>query len=200
MRALKGIQKRLVVRKDGTVVIYHYHRATGRRLQGDPSSAEYLAEHAAAESEVSALRDRKKTSLFHALEEFKSSKNFRSLPLRERSEFLSVMTWLPPEVTSRAIAKITVIRARRLRDKAALSRGTRFANRTLALLQSLMDHCIASGMLTANPAAAVPKLKPLHSTQNSRRMISSQRARGRLRDSRCGENYNEQGVIDRPES
>ncbi len=198
---LKGIQKRPVLRKkDGSVFVYHYHRATGRRLHGDPGSAEYLAEYNAAESQISALRDRKKTSLFYALEEFKYSKNFHLLPLRVRSEFLSVITWLPPEDTSRAVTNITALRARHLRDKAGRSRGVRFANQTLALLQSVMDHCIASGTLTANPAVAIPKLNPPRSTQNNRRMISSQRTRGQLRDTTYGKNYNGLGIIDRPES
>jgi hypothetical protein len=200
MRVLKGIQKRPVVRKDGSVFIYHYHRATGRRLPGDPSSPEYLAEYIAAERDLSARKDREKTSLFYALEDFKSSNSFRMLPLRVRSEFLSAITWLPPEETSRAVTKITATRARHLRDKAARSRGVRFANCALLLLQSVMDHCTTNGTLAANPAAAIPKFDPPHCVSNNRRLISNERARGRLGNPMHGQNRNGQGVTEGPGS
>lgn len=193
---LKGIQKRPVVCKDGSVFVYHYHRATGRRLNGDPGSAEYLAEYAAAERETSGLKSIEKASLFHALENFKSSSNFRLLPLRARSEFLSVIAWLPPKDTSRAVANITAARARRLRDQAAHSRGARFANCVLLLLQSVMDRCIASGTLADNPVVAVPKLNPPRAIANKRRFISSGRARGRL--SFSTHDQNGRGVIEEP--
>lgn len=197
---LKGIHKRPVVRKDGSVFVYHYHRATGRRLSGDPGSSEYLADYAAAESELSALKDKNKTSFFHVLEDFKCSNGFRMLPLRVRSELLSVIAWLPPEDTNRAVTKITAARARHLRDKAARSRGARFANCALLLLQSVMDHCIANGTLAGNPVAAIPKLNPPHSASNNRRLIPNQRARGRLGETTHDQNRNGRDIIEGPET
>ena len=198
---LKGIQKIRVVRKDGSVMIYYRHRATGRRLYSDPDSPEYLAEYNAAEAELSALTNSKKISstgsLFHALEDFKSSESFRMLPLRIRSEFLSVITWLPPEEAIWDVTKITAARARRFRDKAARSRGTRFANYTLMLLQSVMNHCITRGTLAANPVVKIPKLN-LTCSATSRRMIFSQWARGRLSDSNSGQIHIGRGITGKP--
>ncbi len=199
---LKGIQKVRVVSKDGSLVIYHYHRATERRLYGEPGSPEYLAEYAAAEIELSALGYKKESqctgNLLHALEDFESSDRFRKLPLRIRSEFLSVITWLSPKDANRAVTKITAAYARHLRDKAARSHGAHFGNCALVLLQSAMDHCIANGTLTTNPVVAIPKLNLPHSAPNNRRLIFSQRARGRLSDSTNGQIRNGRGITGKP--
>lgn len=46
---LKGINTVTRRRKDGSCVKYHYHRRTGRLLQGEPFSPEFIAAYAAAE-------------------------------------------------------------------------------------------------------------------------------------------------------
>ena len=46
LRGVNTVRKRLA---DGSVRRYHYHRATGLRLSGEPGSKIFLADYAAAE-------------------------------------------------------------------------------------------------------------------------------------------------------
>src|SRR5437588_190464 len=49
LEGINTIRKRLA---DGTVKIYHYHRATGMRLTGEPGSAEFIASYGDAEKTI----------------------------------------------------------------------------------------------------------------------------------------------------
>jgi hypothetical protein len=52
---LEGVFPTYKTLKDGSRRTYWYHRASGRRLQGNPGSPEFIADYAAAENLV---RDR----------------------------------------------------------------------------------------------------------------------------------------------
>lgn len=46
IQGINRVKKRLA---DGSVRYYHYHRATGRALNGEPGSTEFLADFVAAD-------------------------------------------------------------------------------------------------------------------------------------------------------
>jgi hypothetical protein len=52
---IEGVFPTYKTLKNGSRRTYWYHRATGRRLNGDPGSAEFIADYAAAEK---LIRDR----------------------------------------------------------------------------------------------------------------------------------------------
>jgi hypothetical protein len=52
---LKGVFRTYKTRRDGTRKAYWYHRATGKRLRGEPGSPELILDFASAEESI---RDR----------------------------------------------------------------------------------------------------------------------------------------------
>jgi hypothetical protein len=46
LTGINRVRKRL---SGGSIAIYYYHRATGRRLKGEPGSPEFLSDYANAE-------------------------------------------------------------------------------------------------------------------------------------------------------
>jgi len=49
--------------KDGSRQTYWYHRATGKRLHGEPGSAEFIADYAAAQKTIRAGTPERLTAL-----------------------------------------------------------------------------------------------------------------------------------------
>jgi len=178
---------------------YSYHRPTRTRIRAPWGTPAFDAELAEIE-----LQRRRQTifhlgskSFFFAIQDFESSEDFRTLPLRKRSGYIAVIKWLSPKDAAIELAEITAPFARRLRDKAARSRGVRFGNTTLSFLQSAIAFYVANGRLATNCVASVPKL-PLTTTRTTkRRTLSSQRTCvNRLTDSTCNRNFDDKGIGD----
>lgn len=73
---LKGVNTVRRYRTDGSFALYHYHRATGRSLQGAPGSAEFIASYAAAEKSI---RDRAKGTIADLIRRFEGSPVFADM-------------------------------------------------------------------------------------------------------------------------
>jgi integrase len=67
---LKGINTVRRYRKDGSFALYHYHRATGRQLTGEPGTPEFIGSYAAAER---SLRERLKGTISDAMRRFEGT-------------------------------------------------------------------------------------------------------------------------------
>jgi integrase len=73
---LKGVNTVRRYRTDGSFALYHYHRATGRALEGLPGSPEFIASYAAAEK---SNRDRAKGTIADLIRRFEASPVFASM-------------------------------------------------------------------------------------------------------------------------
>ncbi len=74
---LKGIKRVRYPAADGTTTIYYYHRATGRRLDGEPGTAEFLASFEAAGRE--AAKERSAGTVSWLIREYCESQAWRRL-------------------------------------------------------------------------------------------------------------------------
>ena len=70
---VKGVNTVRRYRKDGSFVLYRYHRATGRQLTGEPGSSEFIESYAAAEI---SLRERAKGTISGLIRRFEASPQF----------------------------------------------------------------------------------------------------------------------------
>lgn len=73
---LRGVNTVRDYRKDGSFALYHYHRASGWRLQGAPGSPEFIESYAAAEKH---LRERAKGTVADLIRRFEESIEFSDL-------------------------------------------------------------------------------------------------------------------------
>jgi integrase len=81
---LKGINTIRRYRKDGSFVLYRYHRKTGRPLPGEPGTPEFIDSFAAAEK---TLRDRTKGTISDLIRRFESSPLFENMAETTRKEY-----------------------------------------------------------------------------------------------------------------
>lgn len=81
MPGVNTVRKRLA---GGQVVVYYYHRATGKRLQGEPGSPAFLASYAEAEnSRIVTVKD----TLAGLIERFQGSQDWRNLAESSKREY-----------------------------------------------------------------------------------------------------------------
>jgi len=73
---LQGVNIVRRYRKDGSFTLYRYHRASGRRLTGEPGTPEFIESYAAAEH---AMRDRNKGTIVSLIRRFEESPEFADL-------------------------------------------------------------------------------------------------------------------------
>jgi hypothetical protein len=87
---VKFARKRLA---DGTVKIFYYHRHTGKRIEGEPGTAAFMASYEAACS-----FPRQRTETFAAIiADFYGSKLFAKLADRTRSDYLKLRKIIEPK-------------------------------------------------------------------------------------------------------
>ena len=80
----KGINSVRAKLASGEIRIYHYHRATGVRLAGEPGSPEFLTSYTAAEQ---SLRRRDAGTLSGLLRDFEGTKQWRRLADSTKKEY-----------------------------------------------------------------------------------------------------------------
>lgn len=91
MRArLKGINTVRRKLAGGKVAVYHYHRATGTRLEGEPGSPTFLASIAAAEAKT---RNRSHGTFSAIIRDFEATAKWRKLADSTRKEYRRIMTF-----------------------------------------------------------------------------------------------------------
>lgn len=153
-KGLKPVRKRLA---DGSVRTYWYHRATGKRIQADPTTAEGFLEVARLDDvagTIQAATAALSGSYGELWAKYRDSPKWRSLKPRTRSDYQAVRDWLGPaaDVPLRSIKTGDL---ERLRDRAFEEKGRRFANYVIQVLRLTMtwgikrDHCkenLAAGM------------------------------------------------------
>lgn len=81
---LKGINTVRRFRKDGSFVLYRYHRATGCLLTGEPGSADFIASYAAAEKTI---RERAKGTIGDFIRRFEASTEYEDMKDTTKAEY-----------------------------------------------------------------------------------------------------------------
>src|SRR5208337_4419589 len=81
LRGIKVVRRRHV---DGTEATHRYHRATGRRLEGEPGSPEFIESYAAAERST---RERDRGTLTDLIRRFEGTPEYGVMAETTRAEY-----------------------------------------------------------------------------------------------------------------
>jgi integrase len=148
---LEGINtthKRLA---DGTVRAYYYHRATGRRLVGEPGSPEFVASYAGAEK---TMRDRLAGTFNGFVRLFTLSVEFQGLAVSTQSEYRRMLATAEREFGNMPVAALDDPRVRKdflnWRERVARSSGEREADNRLSAISAMLTWATDRGEIAAN--------------------------------------------------
>jgi integrase len=151
---LKGVFPTYKTLKDGTRRRYWYHRATGKRLRGEPGSPEFISDFASAEQ---SMRDRlAHGGTFNGLiREYTLSEEFqRNLAPSTQTEYRRMLTKAETTFGDMAIAALEDWRVRKdfldWREKIARDSGSREADYRLSAISAMLTWAVERGRLSAN--------------------------------------------------
>jgi integrase len=138
--------------KDGTRRCYWYHRATGKRLHGEPGSPEFIADYAAAEK---LIRDRHAGTFNSLIRSYTLSIEFEEkLAPSTRGEYTRMLTKAETEFGNMPIAALEDPRVKRdlldWRQKVARASGRREADNRLSAISAMLTWAVDRGSLVAN--------------------------------------------------
>lgn len=156
-RGLKPVRKLLA---SGELRTYWYHRATGKRLKNDPSTAAGLLEVAAYDSEAAKIEAAGDRQAFADLWlDYTKSPEFQTLKPRTKRDYIAVKDWLGNAAAERMIvAAVTRQEALTLRGKAYDQRGRRFANYVVQVMRLVFAWGVERGWRKDNPWQGIKAL------------------------------------------
>jgi integrase len=132
---LVGIKK-VTVRYKGVVYRYFYHRATGTKIEAEPSTAAFAAEVALLDKKAADTRPQE-GSLRALIAAYKASPEFTGLAHRTQSDYNKVFDWLAT-VDDLAVQELDAGDIYELRDKAFKQKKRRFANYVVQVTRLLL--------------------------------------------------------------
>jgi integrase len=149
---LKGVnivKKRLA---DGTTKTYFYHRATGKRLEGEPGSHQFVASFAEIEKGSVAARVGQTFGLL--VRNYTESVEFQQLAKSTQSEYRRLLSSAEAEFGTMPIAALGDPRVRvdftDWREKVARGSGKREADNRLSAISTMLSWGVERGRLSAN--------------------------------------------------
>jgi integrase len=149
LRGINTVHKKLA---NGTVKIYHYHRATGTRLDGEPGSPEFIASYGQAEKIIS---DRL-SGCFNALvRDYTLSIEFQqNLADSTKKEYRRMLTAAEVEFGDLPIAALNEPGVRQeflhWREETARSSGNREADNRLSAISAMLTWAVDRGRIVTN--------------------------------------------------
>lgn len=153
---INKVKKRLA---DGSVRYYHYHRATGGALKGEPGSVEFLADYVAAEK---SLTDRDAGALNSLIRAYTLSPEFEKLAKSTRNEYRRMLTKVETKFGSLPIAALDDPRVRQdfmdWRATIARDSGDREADNRLSVVSSMLSWAKENGRILNNHIAGFRRL------------------------------------------
>jgi len=149
---LKGVFPTYKTLRDGTRRTYWYHRATGRRLNGEPGSPEFIVDLAVAEK---TMRDRLAGTFNNLVRGYTLSAEFEGgLAPSTKAEYRRILTKAESEFGEMPIAALDDPRVRRdfmdWREKVARTSGEREADNRLSGISAMLTWAVERGHITAN--------------------------------------------------
>lgn len=157
-KGLKPIKRRLAT---GEAKVYWYHRATGKRLQHDPESAEGHLEIARLDREAEgtkAVSEAAAGSYGDLWNAYIQSPEWRGLKPRTRSDYQAVRDWLGDAAKAQPVRAWNTSDIYKLRDKAARQRGRRFGNYVVQVLSLTIEWGRKRDRVGTNVAYDVDKI------------------------------------------
>lgn len=138
--------------KDRSRRTYWYHRATGKRLRGEPGSSDFISDYAAAEK---LIRDRHAGTLNSLIRAYTTSIEFeQKLAASTQAEYKRMLTKSEVEFGAMPIAALDDARVKRdlleWREKVARISGQREADNRLSAISAMLTWACDRGQLTAN--------------------------------------------------
>ena len=136
----------------GQRIEYHYHRATGMRLNGKPGSSEFVADYAAAEK---LIRDRLAGTFQGLVRGYTLSVEFtEKLAPSTQAEYKRMLTAAEAEFSNMPLAALDDPRVRKdfldWREKVARASGEREADNRLSAISAMLTWAVDRGQTTAN--------------------------------------------------
>jgi integrase len=149
---LTGVFATYKTPRDGTRRTYWYHRATGRRLHGEPGSPEFIADLAAAEK---TMRDRLAGTFNQLVRGYTLSAEFEgALAPSTKTEYRRILSKAESEFGDMPVAALDDPRVRRdfmdWRDKVARTSGEREADNRISIISAMLTWAVERGHITAN--------------------------------------------------
>ncbi len=138
--------------KSGDRAEYHYHRATGRRLNGLPGSPEFITDYAAAEK---LIRNRLAGTFSGLVRSYTLSVEFEEkLAPSTQSEYRRMLTKAEAEFGNMPLSALDDQRVRKdfldWREKVARASGEREADNRLSAVSAMLTWAVDHGHTTAN--------------------------------------------------
>ena len=157
---LEGVFPTYKTLKDGSRRTYWYHRASGRRLQGNPGSPEFIADYAAAENLV---RDRHAGTVNGLIRSYTLSVEFEEkLAPSTQAEYKRMLTKAEAEFGKMPIAVLDDPRVKRAfldwREKTARGSGFREADNRLSAISAMLTWAADRGKIAANQLKGFKRL------------------------------------------
>jgi len=151
---LKGVFATYKNLRDGTRKTYWYHRATGKRLRGEPGHAEFVSDFAAAEQTI---RDRlSHFGTFNGLiRDYTLSEEFKiGLAQSTQTEYRRMLTKAETAFGDMPITGLEDWRVRKdfldWREKVARESGLREADYRLSAISAMLTWAVDRGRLSEN--------------------------------------------------
>jgi integrase len=149
IRGTNTVYKKLA---DGTRRTYYYHRATSRRLDGEPNSPEFIMSYSAAES---AVHDLLHGSFNALLRDYTLSIEFQqNLAPSTQTEYRRMLKAAEAEFGAMPMAALNDQRVRKefldWREKTARSSGQREADHRLSAISAMLTWAVDRGQIVAN--------------------------------------------------
>lgn len=155
---LKPVRRELAT---GEVRTYWYHRATGKRLEHDPTTTEGLLEIKALDAKAATVAGLSEAagSLAALWTAYRDSPEWRALKPRTRSDYQAVRDWIGGAAEKAIVKAILPEQVLSLRDKGAKARGRRFGNYVLQVLRLVIEWGRPRGWRSDNPAMGLKSIR-----------------------------------------
>lgn len=155
---LKGINRKRVRRRNGTIIIYRYAWKGGPRLEGEPGTPEFLASYVAA---IESRRKPKAGVLLSLLAGYQATTEWRDLADRTRRDKIGHIKLIEAEFGDFPLAALDDRRTRgeflAWRDRLA-ARSRRQADYVWTTLARVFSWAQDRGLITTNPCAKSGRL------------------------------------------
>lgn len=157
LTGINTIRKRLA---GGTVRVYHYHRASGLRLEGKPGSGEFLASYARAE-ETMAARHAGET-FAKIIRAYSKSPEFEQKADSTQAEYRRMLARIEHEFGDLPIGALDDPKVRRhfydWRDKVHRTSGPRAGDNHLSVTSAVLSWAVKRGHIGANHVIGFERL------------------------------------------
>jgi integrase len=136
----------------------YYHRKTGIAIKAEYRSAAFVAELAALEATVAPKAEAKPGTLGLLIALYRKHEAFKDLAPRTRSDYQKHFDYLKP-IADTPLARFDKPLVVRIRDKAATSKGRKFANDVKARLSGVFSWGAERGHIASNVALGIKDIR-----------------------------------------